>query len=179
MKCLGRMDHSRWKANPHCHIWVSSLNLVFPLFCIILYHIWRHRSKTCPTTWRPRVCACMCHRNQSGNATCCVLLWCTHLDARTVCPTRWRLSQQQWGYVLSTSYSRASLQTNPFSYRQLMKFPEWWGNNIMFSQERLLNSPKQKQQQYNTLQNMQLSVVTHYNVQYNDIQIVLHIPSDN
>ena len=30
--------------------------------------LWRHRSNICPTRWR--LCACMCRRNQTGNAAC-------------------------------------------------------------------------------------------------------------
>ena len=49
---------------------------------------------------RACVCACMCRRNQTGNIACCVLWWCTRLDAHTVCPTRWQLFMAKRGYSI-------------------------------------------------------------------------------
>ena len=55
------------------------------------------------TRWRLCVCvwrASMCRKNQTENVACCVLRWCTRLDAHTVCRTRWRLFIEKRGYSI-------------------------------------------------------------------------------
>ena len=63
--------------------------------------IWRHQSNICRTRKMASlsVCVyvCLCHRNQTGNAACCVFFF---MYAHTVWPTRLRLSYQQRGYSI-------------------------------------------------------------------------------
>ena len=82
------------------------------------YWIWRHHSKTCPTTWCIWACWCVCHWNQNRNAACCMLRWCIRLVVHTACPI-WPLSKQLRGYSIRSIVSVVTGLYIPLMHRCL------------------------------------------------------------
>ena len=69
------------------------------------------------------VCACLCRKNQTGNSACCVFFLCTRLEAHSVCPTRWRLSQQQRGCTIHFGWRAAVFSTITWTQYAQGSFP--------------------------------------------------------